>query len=173
MWTWSIRARAWRSASKRATTWRVSMPALMTFRATWRRTGLLLLGHVDRAHAPLADLLEQLVRADDRTGALRARPRGSGGARVRSLGLRDVAGLRITGPASGGLDRRADRPRRGPQEMADPLVVLQQRLDLRPQPRVAPAGLVQVGRPPRPVAPGEGLAEDRLELGRVHRGLRK
>ena len=36
---WSISASAWRSASKRATTWSVSIPALMTFRATWRRTG--------------------------------------------------------------------------------------------------------------------------------------
>ena len=30
--------------------------------------GLLLLGHVDHAHAALADLLQQLVRADDRAG---------------------------------------------------------------------------------------------------------
>ena len=32
-----------------------------------------LLGHVDRAHAPLADRLEQLVRADDRAGAFAGR----------------------------------------------------------------------------------------------------
>src|SRR5262245_44583894 len=36
---WSMRARAWRSASKRATTWRVSIPGLSTFSATLRRTG--------------------------------------------------------------------------------------------------------------------------------------
>ena len=36
---WSIRARACRSASKRAITCRVSMPGLMIFRATLRRTG--------------------------------------------------------------------------------------------------------------------------------------
>src|SRR5215470_15151516 len=39
MLTWSIRARACRSASKRATTWRLSMPGLMTLRATLRWTG--------------------------------------------------------------------------------------------------------------------------------------
>ena len=36
---WSISARACRSASNRAITCRVSMPGLMTFRATLRRTG--------------------------------------------------------------------------------------------------------------------------------------
>ena len=74
MFGWSIRARACRSASNRATTCRVSMPGLMTFRATLRRTGLGLLGHVDDAHAALADLLQQLVRADDRARAARRRP---------------------------------------------------------------------------------------------------
>ncbi len=39
MFGWSIRASACRSASKRATTWRLSMPGLMTFSATRRRTG--------------------------------------------------------------------------------------------------------------------------------------
>ena len=39
MFGWSISARACRSASKRAITCRVSMPGLMTFRATLRRTG--------------------------------------------------------------------------------------------------------------------------------------
>ena len=36
---WSIIARAWRSASKRAMTCLVSMPGLMIFSATLRRTG--------------------------------------------------------------------------------------------------------------------------------------
>ena len=36
---WSIRASAWRSAPNRARTWRLSMPALMSFSATVRRTG--------------------------------------------------------------------------------------------------------------------------------------
>ena len=35
--------------------------------------GLGLLGHVDGAHAALADLLQQLVRADDRAGSFRLR----------------------------------------------------------------------------------------------------
>lgn len=37
---WSIMARACRSASKRAITWRVSMPGLMILRATVRWIGL-------------------------------------------------------------------------------------------------------------------------------------
>ena len=39
MFGWSIIARAWRSASKRAITCRVSMPGLMIFKATRRLTG--------------------------------------------------------------------------------------------------------------------------------------
>ena len=73
MLTWSIIARACRSASKRAMTCRVSMPGLMIFRATLRRDRLRLLGHVDHAHAPFADLLEQLVRADLRAGLFEGR----------------------------------------------------------------------------------------------------
>ena len=67
---WSIRARAWRSAPNRARTWRLSMPALMSLSATVRLHRLRLLGHVDRAHAPLADRLQQLVGADDRAGLI-------------------------------------------------------------------------------------------------------
>ena len=67
---WSIMARACRSASKRAMTCLVSIPSLMIFRATLRVTGSLLLGHVDHAEAAFADLLEELVAADDRAGAL-------------------------------------------------------------------------------------------------------
>ena len=64
MFGWSIIARACRSASKRAMTCLLSMPGLMIFSATRRRTGSLLLGHIDHAHAPFADLLQQLVGAD-------------------------------------------------------------------------------------------------------------
>ncbi len=39
MFGWSISASAWRSASKRAMTCLVSIPSLMTFSATRRRTG--------------------------------------------------------------------------------------------------------------------------------------
>jgi hypothetical protein len=45
--------------------------------------GVLLLGHVDDAHAALADLLEQLVRPDPRARALR-RPRRAGRVQGRS-----------------------------------------------------------------------------------------
>ena len=69
MFWWSIMASACRSASKRAMTWRLSMPGLMILSATRAADRLGLLGHVDDAHAPLADLLEELVRADDGTGA--------------------------------------------------------------------------------------------------------
>ncbi len=65
-----MRARACRSASKRATTCCVSMPGLSTFRATSRRTGSGLLGHEDHPESALADLLQQLVRADDSAGPL-------------------------------------------------------------------------------------------------------
>ena len=71
MFGWSIKASACRSASKRAITCRVSMPGLMIFSATLRWTGCVLLGHEHHAHAPFADLLQQLVGADDRAGALR------------------------------------------------------------------------------------------------------
>ena len=106
---WSIIARAWRSASKRATTCFVSMPGLMTFRATLRRTGCDLLGDVDDAHAPLADLLPQLVGADDRAGAFgdraAARPRSRRG---RGRRLRGSLALAV-GPEQGA--RRGRRRR--------------------------------------------------------------
>ena len=70
MFGWSMIARACRSASNRASTWRLSIPGLMTFSATLRRTGVLLLGHVDHAEAALADLLQQLVAADRRADTL-------------------------------------------------------------------------------------------------------
>ena len=93
MFGWSIIARACRSASKRATTCLESMPGLMTFRATRRRTGCGLLGDVDDAHAPLADLLQQLVGADDRAGLLDARAGivGDGHRGHRGRGLEEVA----------------------------------------------------------------------------------
>ncbi len=73
MFGWSISARACRSASKRAITCRVSMPGLMILSATLRRTGCCCSATIDHAHAPFADLLQQLVRADDRAGAFAKR----------------------------------------------------------------------------------------------------
>ena len=107
---WSISARACRSASNRATTCLVSIPGLMTFRATLRRTGCGLLGHVDDAHAPLADLLQQLVGADDRagpsaTGGVAGRPSASAS---RPGDSRKLAGLGRRA-ASSRSTRRAQR----------------------------------------------------------------
>ena len=72
------------------------MPGLMTFTATMPLDRLGLLGHADGAHAALADLLEQLVRADHRAGARlgggwsmvgrrRSRPAGRAGRLSRKL----------------------------------------------------------------------------------------
>ena len=79
-----------------------------------------LLGHVDRAHAPLADRLQELVGADDGTGPLISR---------------------------GHVDRRPADVRHVEQPQR-PLVGPQQGLDLVPQPSVVPAGRVQERGPP-------------------------
>ena len=72
----------------------VSMPGLMIFSATLRAIGSLLLGHVDNAEPPLADLLADDVRPDPRAGFLQDR---------RARFLRDGAinrGVGRGGPAS-------------------------------------------------------------------------
>jgi hypothetical protein len=63
MCVWSIRASACRSASKRRITWALSMPGLMTFSATCRFTGSRC-SATQTAHAALAELLHQPIRAD-------------------------------------------------------------------------------------------------------------
>ena len=68
MFGWSIRASAWRSASKRAMTCRESMPALISLTADPALTGSVCSAIQTTAHAALADLLQELVRADDRAG---------------------------------------------------------------------------------------------------------
>ena len=78
MFGWSISARACRSASNRAITSRLSMPGLDDLERHLAADGLLLLGDEDQAHTPLADLLHQLVRADDGTGTLIQPGRRSG-----------------------------------------------------------------------------------------------
>ena len=55
--------------------------------------GLRLLGHVDDAHAPLADLLHQLVGADDRARAFREARRFDRDRRRRRGGLEEAAEL--------------------------------------------------------------------------------
>ena len=98
MFGWSMIASAWRSASKRATTWPVSMPGLMTLSATLRRTGCVLLGHEDGAHAAFADFLEQLVWPDDGSGAFGDRGMASGKGRI-ILGTRVDRRASVAGQA--------------------------------------------------------------------------
>ncbi len=54
-----------------------------------------LLGHVDRAHAPLADRLEQLVRADDRAGDLGRRGRAHRGGGRGGRRFEEAPGLKV------------------------------------------------------------------------------
>ena len=67
---WSIRARACRSASNRATTSLRVHPRLDDLQGDFAADGFSLLGHVDHAHAAFADLLQELIAADHRAGAL-------------------------------------------------------------------------------------------------------
>jgi hypothetical protein len=60
MFGWSISASACRSASKRAITWRVSMPGLMIFQRDPPADRRAALAMKTDAHAPFADLLKQL-----------------------------------------------------------------------------------------------------------------
>ena len=112
----------------------------MTLRATLRWTGCGLLGHEDRAHAALADLLQQLVRADH---ACRHDSPGRTAAR-------SAPGAAIERP-------RGSWGHGGPvQETAGPLVGVEQGLDLpgarvphgRPRPgtRTGPRGRRAPGR---------------------------
>ena len=63
---WSISASAWRSASKRAMTCLRVHAQLDDLEGDLAADRLVLLGHVDHAHAAFADLLQQLVRAEIR-----------------------------------------------------------------------------------------------------------
>ena len=70
MFWWSIRARAWRSASNRASDLLGIHARLDDLERDPPSNRLVLLGHVHGAHASFADLLEQLVRADPVAGPL-------------------------------------------------------------------------------------------------------
>ena len=95
MFGWSIIARACRSASKRAMTCRRVHARLDDLEGHAAADRLRLLGHVDDAHAPFADLLEQLVRADHRAGAFLGRRRLIDGGRPAAEELSSlVVGLR-------------------------------------------------------------------------------
>ena len=134
MFGWSIIARACRSASKRARTCRLSMPGLMTFRATLPPQRVLLLGHVDQAHAPFADLLHQLVGADRRAGSFRG------------------------GLVDGGI---ADR--RAPEELAGVLMGLQQLLDTAAQLGLALA-CIDRGSTPAPSGDSFSIASRKIRF---------
>ena len=117
---WSIRARACRSASNRAITCRVSMPGLMTLSATLRWTGLGLLGHVDDAHAALADLLQQLVRADDRAGPLAARWHVHGAPETGTAAHRVALGPLVTAQQFIDPQQKLGIPHAGRFDVRDP-----------------------------------------------------
>ena len=144
MLTWSIIARACRSASKRAMTWRLSMPGLMTLRATLRCTGCGLLGHPDDAHAAFADLLQQLVRADDRARAL-----ATGGRRRRL----PAVGAAHRGPSGRAGDSRKLAGARAPEARLDAL---------RSSAIGAHVSIEKADRSPASVRPRAGRPPDRV-----------
>jgi hypothetical protein len=97
-----------------------------------------LLGHVDNAHAPLADLLEELVRADVRAGHL----------------------------GRGLLSERAALAGRGSfQETLDFGISGQQLLQPHPELLVVAAGLIEVLRPIFKRFDGQGSRENDFGLG--------
>src|SRR5262245_33169605 len=95
---WSIMASACRSASNRDRTCRLSMPGLISLRATRRRTGSVCSATQTVPHAAFADLLQQLVAGgDEGAGAIvGAGWRGRGG-HVGGFGLQETAGLLAAG----------------------------------------------------------------------------
>ena len=101
--------------------------------------GLGLLGHVDDAHAPFADLLQQLVRADDRAGAF------------HRLGRRESHG----------------RPRGGRVQEATHLGLgFEQPLDPPAQVRVRATNVVEISGPGLGRLPLHGGEEDLVDTGR-------
>ncbi len=67
-WGGSIIANAWRSASNRATTSRVSIPSLITLSATRRRTGFSCSAMKTTPKPPSPDFFEQLVATNQAAG---------------------------------------------------------------------------------------------------------
>ena len=120
---------------------------------------LLLLGHEDGAHAALADLLEELVRADHRAGFLVERSGDTHGWVVFVLGL---------GIASGSRSRSWRNARA--KEIAGPLVSLQERFHLDAKRRILSARPIEIRRTLGAGGVVQGLREDRLQvgLGRIH-----
>ena len=140
MFGWSISARACRSASNRAMHLAGVHPGLDDLQRDLAADRLVLLGHVDDAHAALADLLEQLVRPDPRPRPFR-------------IGVSASAG-----DPRPGVDRASGRRF---QEAAGLVVGLQQRArpvgaGRRRRRRPGPGR-----RPARPGRPVQGREEDR------------
>ena len=121
--------------------------------------GRLLLGHVDDAHAAFADLLEQLVRSDPRTGAFGERAGDRVVARRRAWAERlrvSRRSGRSTVPGLQGGQGRAFAARHGPrghqpwggvlEEAPRTVVDHQEGLDLAAELGVVPARSVQHGR---------------------------
>ena len=133
MFGWSIRARAWRSASKRAMTCVGVHAGLDDLQGHPAADGLFLLGHEDGAHAALADLLEQLVGADDRAGTLVQAHGLPGAVRV----LRQL----IDDPGGRGM---------GAEQGLDPLA----------QVGIARTGLIEIARPLLGRMALDGVQED-------------
>ena len=97
MFWWSIIASAWRSASNRAITWRVSIPAFTIFRATVRRTGRLVV--VSEAPSEVSVAAEVAARVHEVTVEIEGV-----GERVEALTGR----LRILGSVNRALVREID-----------------------------------------------------------------
>ena len=94
---------------------------LNDFQRDAAENGRLLIGHVDDAHSPFADLLQQLVRPDDRAGSFElcfVGGRGEGSRRVSSL-----------------------------EKIAGFVVGVEQGLDLGSQSGIFAANAIQVGNP--------------------------
>ena len=81
MFGWSMNGQGLTLSFEGAMTCVESIPGLMSLQHNMRWTGRILLGHVDDAHAPFADLLQQFVWADDgpRSSPTRADPPWHGG----------------------------------------------------------------------------------------------
>ena len=135
--------------------------------------GLGLLGEVDGAHAPLADLLAELVPARDDGAEERGRGlRPEGGGRVGDrrgplvLGGRRPRGGRLVV----GRGDRLGAPREGPLQRAGGVIVGgQQFFESSPQLVVAAAFPVEEGGPARRVGQVEGGLEQGFHASRVER----
>ena len=117
MFGWSIRASACRSASKRAMTCAGVHAGLDQLDGDQALDRLGLLGHPDAAHAALADLLDELVRADHRAGALGDRlvifSRFRARRNILEKAARGVVGVQERFDFTAQARRRSRRPGRG------------------------------------------------------------